>query len=112
MNESGMRGEGSAPEADASGTSVWTSRGALVALAAVIVLVVGAGVGGYEVGRNSGPDLPSARRSGAQAGYFDGKAAGTRTGTTDGLSVGRKRAMRPAYREAYKAAYAKALKGR
>lgn len=112
MNESGRQGESSAPKADAKGPSAWTSRGALMALAAVIVLVVAAGVGGYEVGRNSGPDLPSARRSGAQAGYVDGKAAGARTGTTDGLSVGRKRAMRPAYREAYKAAYAKALKGR
>lgn len=112
MNESGRQGEGSAPKADAKGKSAWTSRGALAALAAVILLVVAAGVGGYEVGRTSGPDLPSARRSGVQAGYVDGKAAGTRTGITDGLRAGRKTAMRPAYREAYKAAYAKALKGR
>lgn len=73
--------------------------------ALAILLVLGAGVGGYVSGRSGGEDIEAARRASAAAGQEKGAAQGAKEGFRRGVDSGRKRGYREAYPDAYRAAY-------
>lgn len=76
-------------------------------LLAVAVLLAGAGLGGYFLGRSGGADLHRARLLGERL----GAAQGTRVGQKKGYELGYRLGYRHAYRHAYRASYATAFRG-
>jgi hypothetical protein len=75
---------------------------------AVLIAVIGIGVGAYFVGHSSGEDLDVARAQGAQQGQTEGAAKGAAEGFTAGRRAGRRAAFGNAYKQSYREAYRKA----
>jgi hypothetical protein len=81
-----------------------------VAAIVVLVLAVGAGVGGYFVGKSSGEDLDAARAEGEVAGEKEGAAEGAEEGFAAGFKEGREKGFDETYADAYRSAYQRAFK--
>lgn len=86
-----------------------STRRKLAVLAAALVLVAGAGIGGYAIGHSGGADVAAAGAEGRQTGVEAGAAKGKR-----GYAIGFQRAHGRAYARsfpaAFRAAYAKAFR--
>lgn len=81
-----------------------TRRTTLGAVAASLA-VAAAGFAGYEIGKDSGPDLAAAKAVGMRAGIADGTRRGLAQGRREGARTGRNATFRPAYDRAYAKAY-------
>lgn len=90
---------GDAPAKQGGGPRAW-----VVALTAVLVTltVVGGALGGYVIGRGSGPELAKARAEGARAGAAKARARLT--------PAKRKAARRQGLKSGYRVAYRRALR--
>lgn len=74
-------------------------------LAVVLVLAVGAGLGGYLVGERGGEDVDAARAAGERQGKSEGEASAAKLGYREGFIKGRKAGYARTYDKAYIRAY-------
>jgi hypothetical protein len=89
---------------DALRRSWGSGRQAVVGVLSVLLLL-GAGIGGYAIAAPKGVDVEAAQLAASRSGEERGTAAGSRDGFARGFKATRDRAYRAAYREAYISAY-------
>jgi hypothetical protein len=110
MGTNGKEKAGDAPEVeDLNGSQAEeteSSRGKLVALVAVTLLLAAAGAGGgYALGIDTGEDLEAARVAGGDVGRTVGSATGEAMGYSIGFAEGRRTAFEDAYSSSFRAAF-------
>ncbi|MCO5314798.1 MAG: hypothetical protein M9938_01320 [Solirubrobacterales bacterium] len=81
----------------------------LLAGVAVVAVALAVGFGAYQLGRDSGPDLDTARIQGEAAGRQAGAIEGASTGYPAGYRKGREKGFGRAYRRAYRIYYRRAF---
>jgi hypothetical protein len=79
----------------------------MMATLLVVLAAIAAGIGGYAVGKGSGPDVPAARAAGASAGKAAGAEKGMRAGYAVGYKAGRTAGYKQSYRDAFERAASK-----
>jgi hypothetical protein len=82
-----------------------TPRARTVVVVIAALVLAGAGVGGYMIGKQSGADLDDV----ARVAIADGHDAGLKKGAKEGYARGFEGARGPAYASAYSAAYRRAF---
>jgi cystathionine beta-lyase family protein involved in aluminum resistance len=96
------RGRSTARWARIGGRLPWR----IIAAALLALFLVGAGIGGYLIGKSPDVDLDAVRSTAATEGREAGSVRGAKEGYTHGYEAARKRTYAAAYSAAYREAYA------